>query len=157
MGVLGLYFLPTGRISRSRFWLGFLGLIAIEVVFNIWLDMTLFGRNFFDPTAGTLAKPAFQLGLLINLIFAFPMFVLLAKRFHDRDKGAIWAAPFLLAYVAAIAASIVGWLGIDTPPSLPGLAIALSETALSIWIVIELGCLRGTRGVNRYGADPLAK
>ena len=157
MGLLGFYFLPSGRIARSSFWLGLLGLILIEVAFNLWLDMTLFGYDFFDPKAGTLAKPAFQLGLLINLIFAFPLFVLLARRFHDRNKGAIWALPFLLAYIAAIGASVLGWVGLDTPPTPPGLVIGMVETVLLFWILIELGCLRGTPGANRYGADPLAK
>ena len=82
---------------------------------------------------------------------------LVVKRFHDRNKGAIWAAPFLLAYLAVIGASIVGWLGMDTHPTPPGLAIAFLETALLVWIIVELGFLRGVAGVNRYGADPLAK
>jgi uncharacterized membrane protein YhaH (DUF805 family) len=28
-------------------------------------------------------------------------------------------------------------------------------TAISIWTLIELGCLRGTRGTNAFGLDPL--
>jgi uncharacterized membrane protein YhaH (DUF805 family) len=32
----------------------------------------------------------------------------------------------------------------------------LVATAISIWAFIELGCLRGTRGTNAYGPDPLA-
>jgi len=157
MALLGLYFQPSGRISRRGFWLGIIGLNLIAGAFNAWLDVTLFGHDVFDANAGTLAKPALQLGLLIDLIFAFPLFVLLAKRFHDRNKGAVWTVPFLAAYFAFIAAIIVGWLGIQTPPSQPGAVIALVTLALMVWIVVELGCLRGTPGVNRYGVDPLAR
>jgi uncharacterized membrane protein YhaH (DUF805 family) len=28
--------------------------------------------------------------------------------------------------------------------------------AINIWALVELGCLRGTIGHNRYGADPVA-
>jgi uncharacterized membrane protein YhaH (DUF805 family) len=31
----------------------------------------------------------------------------------------------------------------------------LVATAISVWAFIELGCLRGTRGMNAYGPDPL--
>jgi uncharacterized membrane protein YhaH (DUF805 family) len=27
---------------------------------------------------------------------------------------------------------------------------------ITVWAFIELGCLRGTRGPNRYGPDPLS-
>jgi len=157
MGLLGFYFVPSGRIGRSRFWLGLIGLLIFEIAFNLSLDMALFGPDVFDLKAGTLTKTGFQLGLLINLIFAFPLFVVLAKRFHDRNKGAIWAVPFLLAYIAAIGASVLGWIGVDTPPNAAGLLIGIAETVLLIWILVELGCFRGTAGVNRYGADPLAR
>jgi uncharacterized membrane protein YhaH (DUF805 family) len=29
--------------------------------------------------------------------------------------------------------------------------------ALAIWGLVEMGCLRGTAGYNRFGADPLAR
>lgn len=48
------------------------------------------------------------------------------KRFHDRNKPWPWA---LLAFV-------------------PGFG--------SVWIVVELGFLKGTRGRNAYGDDPLS-
>jgi uncharacterized membrane protein YhaH (DUF805 family) len=33
---------------------------------------------------------------------------------------------------------------------------SLAGFAISIWACVELGCLRGTAGPNRYGPDPLA-
>ena len=78
MGLLGFYFSPSGRISRGWFWVGLLGLFAFEIVFNLWLATAMFGRDLLDPASGNLAKPARQLSLLINLIFLFPIFVVLA-------------------------------------------------------------------------------
>lgn len=48
------------------------------------------------------------------------------KRCHDRDKSGWWV---LLSVVP-----VIGWL----------------------WAIIELGCLQGTVGPNRFGPDPLA-
>ena len=50
-----------------------------------------------------------------------------AKRFHDRNKSGWWQLLLLL--------SIVGW----------------------IWLLIELGFLRGTTGANRFGPDPVVE
>ena len=27
--------------------------------------------------------------------------------------------------------------------------------AVTVWVIVELGCLRGTQGPNRFGSDPL--
>jgi len=35
------------------------------------------------------------------------------------------------------------------------LALSLLSFAISIWAIVVLGFLRGTRGPNRYGPDPL--
>jgi len=47
------------------------------------------------------------------------------KRCHDRDKSGWW---ILLSVVP-----VIGW----------------------IWAIIELGCLKGADGPDRYGPDPL--
>lgn len=51
-------------------------------------------------------------------------FAIQAKRWHDRGKSAWW---ILLSFVP-----IIG----------------------PLWTLIECGCLRGTEGPNRFGADP---
>ncbi len=155
MGLLSLYFQPTGRIGRARFWLGWLGLLAFEGVFNYWMVTALFGRDPLDPATNTLSKPAFQLVLLGNLIFLFPLFVLLAKRFHDRNKGAIWTLPYLLVFAAMIAALMTNDIKPDAAPTyMVGLAAAY--LGVLVWTIVELGFLRGTAGQNRFGPDPLA-
>ena len=43
------------------------------------------------------------------------------------------------------------------PPTNPVMMILqLVALGLTIWAFVELYCLRGTVGDNRYGADPLA-
>jgi uncharacterized membrane protein YhaH (DUF805 family) len=36
-------------------------------------------------------------------------------------------------------------------------ALALAAFALTVWGFVEIGCLRGTEGPNRYGANPLRR
>jgi uncharacterized membrane protein YhaH (DUF805 family) len=154
MGLLSLYFQPAGRISRMKFWLGWVGLLIIEGAFNLWIVTTLFGRDPLDPLTNTLTKPALQLVLLGNVIFMFPLFVLLAKRFHDRNKGAIWTLPYLAVFAAMIAALMTTEVKPDTAPAyMVGLAAAYF--LVLVWTIVELGFLRGTQGQNRFGSDPL--
>jgi uncharacterized membrane protein YhaH (DUF805 family) len=155
MGLLSLYFQPAGRISRAKFWLGWIGLLVIEGAFNFWLITSLFGRDPLDPLTQTLTKPALQLLLLGNIIFLFPLFVLFAKRFHDRNKGAVWTLPYLAVFAGMIIVLMSG-AGDPGTPSMPMAALAGAYLGVLIWTIVELGFLKGTAGVNKYGADPLA-
>ena len=160
MGLLGLYFQPTGRLTRGRFWFGFLGLLVVEAAFTAWVGMSL-GHDFLDPAASPFTKAGFQLSLLINLIFVFPLFVIFTKRCHDRNKSAIWALPFPVIQILAIAAVVVGIVPVDIPKDAAAVSplagiISLLWLVVFAWVLIELGMLRGTRGTNRFGADPLA-
>jgi len=50
-----------------------------------------------------------------------------------------------------MAAGLVVITGADLPS-----AVQLVALALGGWGLVELGCLRGTFGPNRFGSDPLA-
>jgi uncharacterized membrane protein YhaH (DUF805 family) len=79
--------------------------------------------SFVDATAGTF-DPQTGLGLfggLFLLIAFIPAILVYIKRFHDRDKSGWWVLIGLIP--------IIG----------------------SIWLLIELGFLRGTDGPNRFG------
>lgn len=62
---------------------------------------------------------------IITLVLIYPSLAVDVKRLHDRGKTGWWILLLLVP--------IVGF----------------------IWFVVELGCLRGTAGANRYGEDPL--
>ena len=36
-----------------------------------------------------------------------------------------------------------------------GMVLALAQLGIFIWLIVELGCMRGTVGPNAYGEDPL--
>ena len=71
------------------------------------------------------AKANGVVSLIIALILLVPSLAGAVKRVHDRDRS--------------------GWF----------LLIWLIPLIGSIWMVVELGFLRGTNGPNRFGRDPL--
>lgn len=83
---------------------------------------------FLDLAAGTF-DPDSGTGIfsfLFSLVALWPSLAVAVKRFHDRNRSGWYLLVALLP--------IIGW----------------------IWMFIELCCLRGTPGDNRFGADPLA-
>jgi uncharacterized membrane protein YhaH (DUF805 family) len=79
------------------------------------------------PTDVSVPAPATYFVALLIYVLAFGAIGLAisAKRWHDRDKSGWWS---LIAFVP-----VVGGL----------------------WTLVECGCLKGTAGPNRFGADPL--
>ena len=61
----------------------------------------------------------------IDLILLWPVLAVSAKRWHDRDRSAWWVLIVLVPVVGLI------------------------------WTLVVNGFLRGTKGPNRHGADPL--
>jgi uncharacterized membrane protein YhaH (DUF805 family) len=165
MGLLSLYFSPAGRIGRARFWLGLLGLALVEPGFLYWFSLEFFGRDLFDNVNEQLAKPALQLLVLVSLIFLLPQFCLFGKRFHDRGRSAFWAIPYFIGQIGTELAGATGYvdfksptLGIDpnSQTATSVLAALVVIVMITLWTYVELGLLRGTKGVNRFGPDPLA-
>jgi uncharacterized membrane protein YhaH (DUF805 family) len=62
---------------------------------------------------------------IVTLVSIYLAICLYAKRWHDRGKSGWWTLIGLVPLIGGI------------------------------WMLIELGILEGTRGSNRFGADPL--
>ncbi|HEX3858398.1 MAG TPA: DUF805 domain-containing protein [Pseudolabrys sp.] len=125
----------SGRINRAKYWLAAILYIAAFVILG----------------ALAYAAGAATLLIVVLVILYIPMIIsgiaVGIKRLHDRDKSGWWllvfyAAPLLLDWIGA-------WIGMH-------LLFSLASFAISIWMIVELGFLRGTAGPNRYGPDPLA-
>ena len=136
----------SGRISRAKYWKSLLILCVAGLLVGVIL-----------MTAAGLAAPLF---IVAVVIFFLPWlmwgFSIHTERLHDRDKSAWWLLVFYL---------VPGVLGhLANLPLIDGAAgIALHYVllvpafVLTIWGFVEIGCLRGTPGSNRYGANPLAR
>jgi uncharacterized membrane protein YhaH (DUF805 family) len=131
-----------GRTNRARFWLAALSVWGIIVV-GAFIGMGLGGLA---PLASLLLLPVFVLGV----VAAVANYV---RRLHDRNKSAWWLVVFL--GVPAFF-SVFGALGAaGGGPSDAANFISALGLPFSIWGLVEMGFLRGSRGPNKYGDDPL--
>jgi uncharacterized membrane protein YhaH (DUF805 family) len=77
------------------------------------------------------------------------------KRLHDRNKSGWYLVLFyIIPSILIVAGIAVGTIMEDS--IMIASILGLVAAAIGIWAFIELGCLRGTVGANRYGPDPLA-
>jgi uncharacterized membrane protein YhaH (DUF805 family) len=136
-GLIWLLFGYRGRISRSQFWMApaiYLGGLVVSLILSAVFSWLLF-VIFFG-------------GLVVSAL------MVCIKRLHDRNKGDWWAILFFIVPMV-LNGRINDW-SLGSQLGETGDAIVhLVATAISIWGFIELGCLRGTRGTNAYGPDPL--
>ena len=132
-----LYLSMEGRTNRQPFWLGIVALLVVTWILEFIL-FAAFGVSMVpaidpnaDPAAASAAASAMMGKMIVplgilTLLIVWPTICIYAKRWHDRDKSGWWT---LIMFVP-----IIG----------------------SIWLLVELGFLRGTPGANRFGPDPLA-
>lgn len=140
-----LYMTAAGRIGRQDYWIGAIALAIVSIV------VTLILSAIFDGTAERIVALIWQVAI------SYPAYNLLAKRFQDRDKPATLAAGVVGFFI--LVALINVFMAPPADPMSPGMlpmVIGLISLAVGIWLLIELGILRGTVGQNQYGPDPVA-
>ena len=122
-----------GRINRQNWWVGLLVLAIAEWIAIIILSM-VFGVSMMGSMqpADPSGMPHMSAGTgvligIVGLIFLWPGLAVYTKRWHDRNKSGWW--------------TLIGLI-----PIIGGL-----------WLLIELGFLRGTDGPNRFGPNPLGR
>ncbi len=142
-----------GRISRKGFWMGFLGLIAIVLIAGWGLISILPGGIVL-----TLAQVVVSVGIL------YIWSAVVVKRLHDRDKPAMpWAVIFLAPGVILQIMSMfkIGYRAVEVAgvqfmvPGTSATMVMWLSMAVGLWMLVELGFLKGTPGENDYGPDPL--
>ena len=156
MGLGHLYFNPTGRINRSTYWLK--GILLLNVIWvAIWIGLFAiailqarnsvnlpYGIEFIDSIPYLIEHIAYDLddeymwlvlfAIASWFIYIWNGFAIIVKRLHDRDKSAWW----ILLWMAI---SVIGG----------AVTFGIASIAVAIWSFVELGCLAGTPGPNRYG------
>ncbi len=168
----GSYFFSfQGRINRAKLWLFIPIMIGIYIVYFILFSI-LFGSSLFamlkgGPAGLAAGGASIGAGMLLTCILSIAILVasvaLTVKRLHDRDKGAMWLLVFwLLPLILNSVVLVNRFAAVNASDSAMAAAspaigvLSLISFAISIWAFVELYCLRGTAGDNRYGPDPLA-
>jgi uncharacterized membrane protein YhaH (DUF805 family) len=136
-----LLFSPKGRVSRSKYWLGFLlsmvtyfcsmiiVVILIYLVSYIYSSIPGNADKIIDTSFSTL-KSNMELIIepivdLFLIMWAYMLFCLSIKRFHDVNT--------------------TGWF-----------SLILIIPLVNFFTFITLGCIKGAECENKYGSDPLA-
>jgi len=156
-----------GRINRAKLWLFFLIVFLVEIAaFALFVGvfgtsaLLAAGKPATSQLAGGVGGALFVIVyLVVGIALIVASLALTVKRLHDRDKGAAWLLVFwFLPFVLNVIASGVSHAGSPNPGSMTAVALicAVASVAISIWAFVELYCLRGTIGDNRFGSDPLA-
>jgi uncharacterized membrane protein YhaH (DUF805 family) len=113
-GLRWLYLGLEGRIPRRTFWLhGVLALLVVGFAGNAVFDIAGITTDNTDR--------------LVNLLLAWPLIAISAKRLHDFNCSAWWMLVNLVPVIGSIATLLVN------------------------------GLMPGTPGPNRYGPDPLRR
>jgi uncharacterized membrane protein YhaH (DUF805 family) len=136
MDFMNLLFSFNGRINRAKYWIAFLiWMIAWCVALGV-----MFGSSLFYLAIGLM--------VVIGILALVSGIAVGIKRLHDRDKSGWWLLVFYLL------PAILQQVGPHAGPI--GFVFSIAGFAISVWMIVELGCLRGTIGPNKYGPDPLA-
>jgi uncharacterized membrane protein YhaH (DUF805 family) len=161
-----------GRINRARCWLALL----IVICWMIFLSLVLFGGahlfgatmpeqfdvgpnrifDFIDPAAWrslTANTTALFVQMIETPLFLWVYLATSVKRLHDRNKSGWWLLLFfaLPGLYNQFGDRVDHWLG-----NWAAMVFGLNAFVFTIWGFVEMYCLRGTKGRNRFGADPLA-
>jgi len=147
-----LFFTFRGRINRAKFWL------ASVIFFGLGILLGLIGII----AGNSMVFEGFD--ALVNLAMFVSGLAVAAKRLHDRDKSAWWLVLFyfgpavFIAIAVGITRDAVGAAGMTADVTLLLFKLCiLGALAIGIWGFVEIGCLRGTAGYNRFGPDSLPR
>ena len=143
-GLARLFFSFRGRAGRPAFWLVSLTWFVLSNAFDYWWS-----------TKGVMAAAAHDRAMVnaALVVASLPALVscvaIGARRLHDRNKSAWWLLLF-----AVVPPLLQGAASLNTLEAGPVVWLNVAAIALSLWALVELGFMRGTRGPNRFGLDP---
>ena len=162
-----------GRMNRKPFFeyqfLLYIFIFIIQYILNLLISHVIGENVVNNPTPQSKAISIFPTADLIlyfsvYTISIYPHACLSVKRLHDRGKSGLW---FLAVIIINIADLILTYIRIynltfsdinrqHIPIFSQPLQVLMAASGLFIFfIAIELLFLRGTRGPNKYGPDPL--
>ena len=137
-----LFFKFNGRINRAKFWIA----ILIYTVINIVLAILSYVS---DESAVVQA-----INGMLGIVIFISSLAVGTKRLHDRNKSGWYLVLFyIVPSILLVAGIAVGTIMEDS--IMIAAIVGLAAAVIGVWAFVELGCLRGTIGANRYGPDPI--
>ena len=147
----------SGRATRSTYW------GTIFAGYLLWFLVGGLSKLIYPGLNEGGTDPA-QIALGVGVIIGWLAWLLIViavsvRRLHDRGHSGWWVlvlntGPGLLIVITIVAAhSATEAVATRTIPI--SILAGLLSVAIIAWGFVELGCLRGTVGPNRFGPDPL--
>lgn len=152
--IIALLTTSDGRIGRQQWWIGVGAMIVVAIVAGIVLSIISFGN----------ATVFAWLAVLLNLALLYPSYNIGIKRRHDRDNDGmdlkILLGGSVLLNLLQASGIGVSWVDIGGGVMMPTPALWMSIINIifgifAIYMLVQLGFLKGTTGTNTFGADPV--
>jgi uncharacterized membrane protein YhaH (DUF805 family) len=137
-----LFFKFNGRANRAKYWIAALVYAVISIVFTILSYLTD------ESTTVQLVSG------VVNLVVFISGLAVGVKRLHDRDKSGWYLLLFYIVPAVLIGTALAMSMIMEDSTILAAV-LWLVAVAIMVWAFVELACLRGTVGSNRFGPDPL--
>jgi uncharacterized membrane protein YhaH (DUF805 family) len=137
-----LFFNFSGRINRAKYW------IAMLIYSGIYIVLTIAG---YATGNGAIYQ---AVNGMLNIVILISSLAVGVKRLHDRNKSGWYLVLFYIVPGILLVAGIAVGTTMEDSIMIAGV-LGLIAFAIGVWAFVELGCLRGTIGPNRYGSDPL--
>ena len=166
----------SGRSSRAELWWFFLMMFIVYMIVwfafagAIFSSLVAAGQTgSAEPTAGVLGGLGIGMLLmaLVALLLIIPTLAVQVRRLHDTDRSGWWLGGYYLLYlvymVMAFGSVFSSMNASMTDPTQPpqvngGMFGATMILGLLLFVymiaLLVFYCLPGTKGQNRFGADP---
>lgn len=150
------YFDPRGRATRYDFNIYYAVVAFVLSVLAFGIDYMLSGGDVMK-----LAQNPVTVSKIFNYILIVPTLVVCARRLQDLNFSGFWqlavyaiAAWFIIAIIQKMKDPQVL---MDQQRIAETMGLGFVSMAVLLVFFLVLGCVRGTKGANKYGADPLGK
>ena len=147
-----------GRLNRQAWWIGVVVLIVVAIVLNFILGAIMGAgmpsiEQFSDPAVmAAYASKQGWISLIIGLITAYPYIAISVKRRHDRDNNGYDAIGLIVFSLLWSLVQAFGFVGSTNPVYM---IVSVIFLVYAIYVLVQLGFLKGTAGPNSYGPAPL--
>jgi uncharacterized membrane protein YhaH (DUF805 family) len=157
VGFVSFLFGFKGRINRLQYWGGSLGVGVGAVLVFFLIGMLAAPQPGMSKEQALMAAPLMLLAMgAIAMVMGWAGLALQWKRFHDRNQPG-WISFLPILPMMGLMATLV--TGVLAGQTIGALATSLQPYVLALWAInffffINLGCLGGTDGPNKYGPPP---
>lgn len=148
-----------GRANRLEFWLICFGLTVVLMLFSMFAGMIL-SAVLSGLSAETRGWAQLAFGLVVTLLFLWPILAVGVRRAHDRGASGKW---FVLFYVSSVVLNLwsagMDMRGVPMESAESTVVALLGLLFFVFWLffLVTLGFLPGRREPNAYGPPANAK